>query len=47
LYSIPIDKNHIGLSWRFFLMPNLTFLNRSDVPEFYHFGNSINIVFGF
>ncbi len=43
--SLPIDRSNLGVSWRFFIYPSITFLNRYSVPEFYHFGSSIAIFY--
>ena len=42
-YGIPLDKYTVGAAWRFSILPNLTFFNRNNVPEFYHAGSSIAI----
>ena len=40
-YSIPVGKNRVGMAWRLFAMPNATFFNRKDTPEFYHMGTTL------
>lgn len=46
-YSIPIDKYRIGMAWRVFALPSITFLNQKGIPEFYHLGSSIAIFTSF
>lgn len=46
-YSIPIDKYRVGMAWRFYILPNITFFNSKNVPEFYHFGNSLALISSF
>lgn len=46
-YSIPIGKSFVGMSYRFFWYPDLTFFNKNDVPEFYSTGSSLLINFNF
>lgn len=46
-YSIPIDKYRVGMAWRVFALPNLTFFNRNGIPEFYHLGSTISLFTSF
>ena len=46
-YSIPIDKYRVGMAWRIFALPNITFFNKNNVQEFYHIGSSISLFTSF
>lgn len=46
-YSIPIDKYRVGMAWRLFALPNITFFNKNSIQEYYHLGSSISIFTSF
>jgi hypothetical protein len=46
-YSIPIDKYRVGMAWRIFALPNITFFNKNSVQEFYHLGSTLSIFTSF
>jgi hypothetical protein len=46
-YIIPIGTKKVGMSSRFCTLPNITFLNKNDVPEFYSFNATMAMFYTF